>query len=224
MVILLWLDKTNISYTRITRAAVSLRNEAVMSVQEFMDYRRGASFKMRVSMELVLHCAPILKDVKPANIVTVTPDKFKLYVKLLAGTGISWMLLNVNAQRAILYLFRRERLERYLADKDIEDFLAKYGYHGGALEDKLARLANRVAGFGDGKVEFPHEIGIFLGYPLWDVEGFLRNNGENSIGNGYWKVYDDLAGALRTFESFDRSREQAMEELVEGKSIREIAV
>ena len=90
--------------------------------------------------------------------------------------------------------------------------------------DKLARLAKRVECFGGGKVGFPHEIGIFLGYPLWDVEGFLKNNGENSIGNGYWKVYDDLAGALRTFASFDRSRERAMEELVQGKSIREIAV
>ena len=195
-----------------------------MSVQEFMDYRRGASLKMRVSMELVLHCAPILKDIKIANIVTVTPDKFRQYVRLLAGTGISWMLLNVNAQRAILYLFRRDRLEGYLDNKDVENFLSRYGYHKGKLDDKLARLARRVAGFGDGKVGFPHEIGIFLGYPLWDVEGFLKNNGENSIGNGYWKVYDDLAGALRTFESFDRSREQAMEELVEGKSIREIAV
>ena len=46
-----------------------------MSVQEFMAYRQGASFRMKVSMELVLHCAPILKDVKPANIVAVTPDR-----------------------------------------------------------------------------------------------------------------------------------------------------
>lgn len=195
-----------------------------MSVQEFMDYRQGASFRMRVSMELVLHCAPILKDVKIANIVTVTPEKFRLYVRLLTGTGISWMLLNVNKQRAILYLFRRDRLEEYLSGKEIGDFLEGYGYQKGRLEDKLTRLAKRVESFGDGKVSFPHEIGIFLGYPLWDVEGFLKNNGENSIRNGYWKVYDDLAGALRTFESFDRSRERAMEELVQGKSIREITV
>lgn len=198
--------------------------EGDMSVQEFMDYRQGASFRMKVSMELVLHCAPILKDVKAANIVTVTPEKCRLYLRFLSGTGISWLLLNVNEQRAILYLFRRDRLEAYFSDKDIEDFLAGYGYQRGRLEDKLARLAKRVKSFGDGKVGFPHEIGIFLGYPLWDVEGFLENNGENSIGNGYWKVYDDLAGALRTFESFDKSREMAMEELVQGKSIREIAV
>lgn len=195
-----------------------------MSVREFMDYRQGASFRMKAAMELVLHCAPILKDVKAANIVTVTPDKFRLYVKLLSGTGISWMLLNVNKQRAILYLFRRDRLEAYLSDKDIEDFLAGYGYQRGNLESKLARLTKRVEGFGDGEVGFPHEIGVFLGYPLWDVEGFLKNKGENSIGNGYWKVYDDLAGALCIFETFDKSRERAMEELVQGKSIREIAV
>ena len=53
-----------------------------MSVQEFMAYRQGAGFRMQVSMELVLHCAPILKDVKPANIVAVTPEKFRLYLRL----------------------------------------------------------------------------------------------------------------------------------------------
>ena len=99
-----------------------------MSVQEFMAYRQGASFRMKVSMELVLHCAPILKDVKPANIVAVTPEKFRLYVRLLSGTEISWLLLNVNKQRAILYLYRRDRLEAYLSDKDIGDFLAGYGF------------------------------------------------------------------------------------------------
>ena len=73
-----------------------------MSVQEFMAYRQGAGFRMKVSMELVLHCAPILKDVKPANIVAVTPEKFRLYVRLLSGTEIAWLLLNVNKQRAKL--------------------------------------------------------------------------------------------------------------------------
>ena len=140
-----------------------------MSVQEFMAYRQGAGFRMKVSMELVLHCAPILKDVKPANIVAVTPEKFRLYVRLLSGTEISWLLLNVNKQRAILYLYRRDRLEAYLSDKDIGDFLAGYGYRGGKLEDKLARLAKRVECFGGGKVGFTHEA------YFWDIRcGTLR--------------------------------------------------
>lgn len=40
--------------------------------------------------------------------------------------------------------------------------------------------------------DFPHEMGILLGYPVEDVEGFIINNGKNELYTGYWKVYDNL--------------------------------
>ena len=40
-------------------------------------------------------------------------------------------------------------------------------------------------------MKFPHEIGIFLGYPLADVAGFIRNKGRNCKCIGTWKVYGD---------------------------------
>jgi hypothetical protein len=51
-------------------------------------------------------------------------------------------------------------------------------------------------------MKFPHEIGVFLGYPLQDVKGFIENNGRNSKYTGLWKVYGDKAASIRMFEKY----------------------
>ena len=47
--------------------------------------------------------------------------------------------------------------------------------------------------------EFPHEIGVFLGYPLSDVVGFIENSGRNFTCCGCWKAYGDPQAAQRHF-------------------------
>ena len=37
------------------------------------------------------------------------------------------------------------------------------------------------------EADFPHEIGVFLGYPLTDVVGFIENQGRNFTCCGCWK-------------------------------------
>ena len=54
---------------------------------------------------------------------------------------------------------------------------------------------------------FPHEIGVFLGYPLEDVIGFCRHKGEGCKLCGYWKVYGDVDHAKQCFAAFDRCRD-----------------
>ncbi len=49
---------------------------------------------------------------------------------------------------------------------------------------------------------FPHEIGLFLGYPSEDVLGFIRNRAGNSKMTGAWKVYGDKEKAERIFEKY----------------------
>lgn len=45
---------------------------------------------------------------------------------------------------------------------------------------------------------FPHEIGLFLGYPPEDVQGFLADPGGGRCKLcGHWKVYHDVEGARR---------------------------
>ena len=46
----------------------------------------------------------------------------------------------------------------------------------------------------------PHEIGLFLGYPLCDVKGFIYNNGKNYKFSGPWKVYDNESETILYFD------------------------
>ena len=56
-------------------------------------------------------------------------------------------------------------------------------------EQCLARLIERLKDAD----EFPHEIGLFLGYPPEDVEGFIQEpNGQKYT--GIWKV--SIAGSF----------------------------
>ena len=211
-----------------------------MSVNEFISLNTSTDRELRMTTQLAVHCAPILKDVKVANILTVEEADFRGLGYLLRGTGISYRFLKTKGGKAILYLYRRKRLQKLLQDKRIQAFLAQYGYAedewSGELEKgsghdlsenmdaALDILSDHIQLYQNGESAFPHEIGIFLGYPLWDVQGFLENEGRNFAYLGYWKVYRDVQEAKNLFRRFDEKREQALQELMCGKTLREIAV
>ncbi|MCD8015014.1 MAG: DUF3793 family protein [Lachnospiraceae bacterium] len=93
---------------------------------------------------------------------------------------------------------------------------------GGELDAALARLAVRFRSYKQDGSSFPHEMGVFLGYPIGDVKGFVENNGQNFKQSGYWKVYDDVAYANRIFELYAHVREKALELCSQGMRIIDI--
>ena len=70
----------------------------------------------------------------------------------------------------------------------------------------------------------PHEIGIFLGYPLADVEGYIENGGRDCIRLGCWKAYSDPDGAERVFRMIRKCRRVYEECLRRGTPIERLAV
>ena len=71
---------------------------------------------------------------------------------------------------------------------------------------------------------FPHEIGVFLGYPVEDVKGFIKHNGRNSKCVGCWKVYCNQCEAERAFARFNKCREVYMRLWRQGKSVQQLTV
>lgn len=195
-----------------------------MPIREIQRVRASGKTGERIAMLMALNCAPVLKGSKVANLMTVTRAELPDAASLLYGTDIYWRVLDTKGDKVILYLYRKKELQAYLERRDISGFLAQEGYDGAGLIKMLERLALRLWQYDRGMREYPHEMGVFLGYPLKDVTGFMENDGKNYAHLGYWKVYHDVPGALRLFERYDREREQAVDELVRGKSIREIAV
>ena len=96
--------------------------------------------------------------------------------------------------------------------------LARAGYPvDGTPEEQLELLAQRLAGG-----EFPHEVGLFLGYPPEDVAAFCRHRGRDFKVCGCWKVYCDVEGALRCFRRYRRCREALCRRLEEGKALTQL--
>ena len=137
---------------------------------------------------------------------------------------ISYRRLSCTDGRCLVLFYRPEELEKYLMEPGVYELIQKYGYTDMQVERVLAHLSDRIRGFNRKGMGFPHEIGVFLGYPLDDVKGFIENAGKKYLMIGYWKVYSDLAGARTAFMEYDRAKDCAVNEFLTGKSIREIAL
>ena len=72
------------------------------------------------------------------------------------------------------------------------------------------------------KKDFPHELGLILGYPPEDVEGFVSQQGKNSLYTGYWKVYKDTEAKKALFDRFEYAKEILIHLLSCGIGMKEI--
>ena len=87
-------------------------------------------------------------------------------------------------------------------------------------EDLLAQLRARLRT----KEQFPHEIGLFLGYPLRDVIGFIENRGQNFTCCGFWKSYSDPAQARECFACYQKCISDYTRMFGQGVPIEELAL
>ena len=94
-------------------------------------------------------------------------------------------------------------------------------YRDFSVEGALAHLARRIMEKGG---EFPHEIGLFLGYPLGDVKGFIKHRGQNCKCTGCWKVYCDEREARRQFCRFEKCRSIYCRLYREGRALSRLTV
>lgn len=71
---------------------------------------------------------------------------------------------------------------------------------------------------------FPHEIGLFLGYPPEDVKGFIENKAQNYKIVGTWKVYGDEREAEKRFNRFRKCTADYCMRMEKGSTLDKLAV
>ena len=59
-------------------------------------------------------------------------------------------------------------------------------------------------------------MGLLLGYPVEDVEGFILHKGQNALYSGYWKVYKDVPAKKSIFEAYESAKETLIRLLDKG--------
>lgn len=172
--------------------------------------------------KLVYHCSPTLCGLKPANLISLSGgnlsqlraeitdlnrrlNEFDVYIKELF----------YNKTRSLILVYRHTMLEKYIHNDDIAALLLHLGYPQSLnIGECIGFLSGRI----QNTPEFPHEIGAFLGYPIWDICGFMCKK-EKCKYTGYWCVYHRVDEAKRVFEKYDKCRIEALERIKNGESL-----
>lgn len=175
-----------------------------------------------VETQIALRCAPLIAGLKLSNLLIVKSGQFCRVHQLLEGTGIDSLVLYKGGQKVTALLYREAWMAYYLRDLNIKAMLWQFGYRDFSMEGLSDKFAMRYQGYMQGGKTFPHEMGIFLGYPLEDVWGFIENNGKGALYTGYWKVYEDKPGKLHLFHVFDFAKEKLLKLLAQGVSMDDI--
>ena len=178
---------------------------------------------------LVRQCAPTLAGMKPGSIfcfnhspLEVSRQKVCQWNKQLAPFGLTVQILleRPGSGSVIVFVYRHDRLEQILSDDAYQSFLMEAGYAGTNLDGLLEQLSYRLRT----QLEFPHEIGVFLGYPLRDVIGFIENHGRNFTCCGFWKSYGDPAEMQVCFACYRRCIQTYVAMFEQGIPIERLAV
>lgn len=172
--------------------------------------------------KLAQHTAPTLLGIKCASLISLSKSEFDVDVhsaafnRRAAVRGLQSRILCECRNRILLLIYSEKLLSARLSDPRVQQMLTECGYPTGCtLEECLAVLSERIRQSAD----FPHEIGIFLGYPIEDVVGFIENHGENYKLCGCWKVYGCPENARRTFANYEKCRNFLCNKLNEGADL-----
>ena len=148
---------------------------------------------------IVNHCSPVLLGCKPAALFTLRSEKDLAVLAGFLRPRLTLSVLRKNRGGLLVLAFEQARLEKTVLDRDALAVLAGMGY---PAEASLAALLDYLRGQFV-RSDFPHEIGLFLGYPVEDVLGFVRHKGRYYKCCGYWKVYGDVEHAKQCFRRYD---------------------
>ena len=185
-----------------------------MSAETMLHFLNNCTPEEKFGFRVVTQCAPVLKGVKISNLITMKPGGWRKIRAYLKKSRIICIPLYADAEKEVLFLYRYEQLERHLKNREVREFLRSCGYESFEVASVLVRLRRRYRLYAGISKEFPHELGVLLGYPVGDVQGFIDNRGENSLTSRYWKVYQNPKEAEKIFDLYDRVKEQALKEIM----------
>lgn len=155
---------------------------------------------------LIRFCAPTLAGIKVSNLVNIKYECKKVLLeeianknKLLNPKGVFIEIMKITETQALIYVYRKNDLHKILQSEEVREFLKNYNYFDFSIENTIFVLKKHIQ-----CTDFPHEIGIFLGYPISDVIAFIENKGKNEKYVGCWKAYSNKQFAEQMFIKYKK--------------------
>ncbi|WP_191013428.1 DUF3793 family protein [Treponema zioleckii] len=173
--------------------------------------------------ETIIHCsAPSLCGIKPASLFSMNSTcydsgihKLRDWQSEFSKSKKYFVPLKKSEKRILFFVFDKNLLEKVCSDSSNLAYLKSKGYevHKG-FNVILSELLHRLAW----QKKFPHEVGLFLGYPLVDVVGFEKNSSECKFA-GFWKVYGDKKSAVEQMNLYKKCSDICMKWIDDGLSV-----
>lgn len=164
-----------------------------------------------LSEKILKNCSQTLAGLKTGSIfnisdmpVSVLEEQISELNEKLNSLGVFIERVRSKKNNSLIYVYRKTQLGKDLTNSGAIKILKDFGYPDAetltdtALEKKVKYLMKRLSDYDC----FPHEIGLFLGFPVKDVEEFIRHDGRDCLACGFWKVYCDEKKALNTFRRY----------------------
>jgi hypothetical protein len=190
----------------------------------FIDCKRSRKLLRYLTVKL----SPVLLGVKPSVMLRITnckraelEDRYNVFCvcqeEILKALSVEAFVINRNQNGILVLFYDKNSLLKTLDREYNSKFLNRFGYVASErLELKLERLKTA---YDSGR--FPHEVGIFLGYPLKDVKGFLENRNRSngpSLKCG-WRVYGNPRESLKLKKAYSLAEKLSIMMLKEYRNI-----
>ncbi len=179
---------------------------------------------------LIEACSPTLAGMKPANLISLVypdPEEARRDIRemnrIFVRKGLRAVPLNYSKEHVLLYVYRPDVLRMLFERREIREFLQSYGYECKNADRCVMQLGERIRERRCNE-EFPHEIGLFLGYPLEDVEGFIHHKNVGCKCIGCWRVYGDEESARKTFRSYRSCTRAYLRSWERGRRLEDLIV
>ena len=178
---------------------------------------------------VVEQCSPTLAGLKTGSLFSISgfssDDLLSEICDLnrrFRSSGLLLLPLKRTDNFALMYLYRPSSLSEDLKDPLAEKILLQFGYQPSDTTKCILRLCRRLRD----DSAFPHEIGLFLGYPPKDVEGFIKDPkcAFSCSCKGCWKVYSEPDKAVRLFRRYKQCTACYLRRLKEGSSLEQLIV
>ncbi len=161
---------------------------------------------------------------KPAEIINIPGSSEDKQVKLSQiesffshCSRITYRIITTHDGGKRVLFINEESMEKLLSNKRCVNFLKFVGYPSEyKINDYMDELVFRLQ-----SEEFPHEIGVFLGYPLKDVLGFMGYGKNELVEIRNWRIYGDKEISYEVYNNFMRDK-AIMKEMVQTMPMNEL--
>ncbi len=178
----------------------------------------------KTALTLLFHGSPLFEGYKSSVLIMVPTKNIEEImceeiILMFREKGFELKVMGQCHLNTRILIFNRKALEEDIYSKDRFEFLQGYGYSIMPLDSMLNELTKRL---NNCDIPFPHEVGIFLGYPLEDIQGFIKNKAQNYSLSGYWKVYSNKEKTRIVFDNYRKSRKKNINKYINGVAFSDI--